>query len=518
MSRDDERLIKGTAYVARIKDPQDVSNIHRKKDLLHVVAYDDPKDGFDYMKLKNLVDDKNQLIFYSKIINRQNRDSFTWNQCLDELMGQPPIGDACVAFHDKPISLFEMAVMAYDKNILHDPVGYQYLMSKCQPQPADSAVKLPKPSGPAAMRTENVALTDAESVEKGIQQAQSLVGLDTVNGPFAPGDVGANLVINDKEMEHGPMSMEYWQTRALTAEGSLESCGQELLSEKATVTQLRSKLVVSEDAKTRFSTQADLATMRFNEYTAVSTEPVIAALKPQLDCLPQLVDLVKNLTEKVHALGEVPAQVKSVHDELVSLSERMGVAGETSEMNRATDAETIICLVNRLDKVLAQFGFSSEVPAVNVPQVVSSLLPGGVGRPGSGSPMVHGYYTCNCGCQEVLSTVVSDMSRPPPSLPAVPSGPASGYPSAGPGSGLPYGQSQVLPSVTQPGFLLDQRNNNVSYGSLMHQQGPRYPYLAPSSSAVQMQPPVQNFQGVRSVAPVKRGGGPVNYPGLVKKN
>ena len=115
--------------------------------------------------------------------------------------------------------------------------------------------------------------------------------------------------------------------------------------------------------------------MRFNAYTAVSTEAFIAALKPQLDCLPKLVDSVKDLTGKVHALGEVPAQVKGVHDELLSLSERLGVAGETSEVNRATDAETIICLVNRLDKMMAQFGFSSEVPAVNVPQVVSSLLP-----------------------------------------------------------------------------------------------------------------------------------------------
>ena len=52
-SNNDERLIKGTAYVARIKDPKNDANIHRKPDFLHVVAYDDPAEGFDYMKLKN---------------------------------------------------------------------------------------------------------------------------------------------------------------------------------------------------------------------------------------------------------------------------------------------------------------------------------------------------------------------------------------------------------------------------------------------------------------------------------
>ena len=136
MSRNDERLIKGPAYIARIKDSRDDSNIHRKRDFLHVVAYDDPAEGFDYMKLKNLVDNMNEgVILYSKVVNRKSRASFSWNQCLDELMGQPSIGDTCLTVHDRPITLGQMAKLAYDHHILQDSAGFNYLNSKLAPPP-----------------------------------------------------------------------------------------------------------------------------------------------------------------------------------------------------------------------------------------------------------------------------------------------------------------------------------------------------------------------------------------------
>ena len=86
MSNADERLIKGTAYVARIKDPSDSNNIHKKRDFLHVVAYEDPEEGLAHLKLKNLVGIMNTgLVLYSKLVNMRDRGSFSWNQCLDEL-------------------------------------------------------------------------------------------------------------------------------------------------------------------------------------------------------------------------------------------------------------------------------------------------------------------------------------------------------------------------------------------------------------------------------------------------
>ena len=289
-------------------------------------------------------------------------------------------------------------------------------------------------------------------------------------------------------------------------------------------TQLRSKLTSSEDAKAKFSVQADLASTRFNEYTAVSTEPVIAALKPKLDCLPMILETVKDLSAKVLALGEVPAQVKSVHDALVALSEKMSDNGESFEMNRADDAETVICLVKRLDTVLANFGFSSEVPPVNVPGVVSSLLSGTGKDVGAGSPSVHGYYTCNCGCGEVVSTIV-DLSRPPPTLlPTAPlpigvtplpfagtSSTAGALGTAHVGAAPSVNLQGQPPAVNQTGFLMDQRNNNIPHGSLMNQ--PRPGVFMQTISPTQHQPSVHTVQSVT----LKRGGGTFKYPGQFKR-
>ena len=85
MSVDLTKKIMGTAYVARIKDPRNNLSIHKKPDFLHAIAYDDPQEPFDYMQLKSLVEGKNQLIFYSYTINKRDRTTFTWKQCLEAL-------------------------------------------------------------------------------------------------------------------------------------------------------------------------------------------------------------------------------------------------------------------------------------------------------------------------------------------------------------------------------------------------------------------------------------------------
>ena len=53
-----DKVFKGTAYMARNKDPKDVTTIHRKQDFLHAVAYVDLVEG-----------NTNQYIFYTFTIN-----------------------------------------------------------------------------------------------------------------------------------------------------------------------------------------------------------------------------------------------------------------------------------------------------------------------------------------------------------------------------------------------------------------------------------------------------------------
>ena len=411
------------------------------------------------------------------------------------------------------MTLGQMAKLAYDHHILRDTAGFTYLMSKLEPSPVNSGFALPPPTGPAASRTGgDHTHDDLDAVRKGIEQAQSLAsGLD---------DVAANVVVTDQRDDPDEeQTVQYWKARAYTAEASNVSFVKQLQNEKASNTQLKSKLSSSEDAKMKFSAQADLAASRFNEYTAVSTEPVIAALKPKLDCLPEILETVKNLSAKVLALGDVPTQVKGVHDDLVVLSEKIHSNGENCEQNRAEDAETVICLVNRLDKVLAHFGFSSEVPPVNVPQVVSSLLTGTGRDVGAGSPSVHGYYTCNCGCGEVLTNQM-DFTRPPPALLAAAPPPSAGTSSTAstvgfapsvPSLGQPH--AHMVPAVSQNGFLLDPRyNNNNPQSSLVHQHRPGVSFQ--SVSHAQYQPPVPGYQ---SGSTLKRGGGSSEYPGMFKK-
>ena len=127
---------KGTVYVVRIKDPRDVATIHKKQDFLHVVAYVDQNEGYDYTMLKTLVEgNTNQFIFYTFTINKINRSTFTWKQCLDALALHRPIGDSCITYHDEPITFGKFAILAFDRHILHDSVGYNELVAQLNPTP-----------------------------------------------------------------------------------------------------------------------------------------------------------------------------------------------------------------------------------------------------------------------------------------------------------------------------------------------------------------------------------------------
>ena len=295
MSCEPNKVFEGTAYVARIKDPEDVASVHKKQEFLHVVAYVDKKEGFDYKMLKNLVEESNKFIFYTYTINKGNRSSFKWKQCLDALALNKPIGGSCVIFHDEPVTFGKFAMMAYDHHILQDSDGYNNLLKKLNPPapahlPVANLDHLPDASGPTVVRTVTF-ISDIEAVRKGIAQAEAMndAASDDV------GTVGANYVVNDKDVEHGPMSMEYWKERALIAEAKVDGLDKELIKEKDAVVRLQKELAVCGDSKQRYSVQADLASTRLSEYKAATAEPFVSAIKPELACLPVLAESVKEM-------------------------------------------------------------------------------------------------------------------------------------------------------------------------------------------------------------------------------
>ena len=168
MSVNPEKKFTGTAYVARIKDPNNSLSIHKKPDFLHAIAYDDPKEPFDYMQLKSLVEAKNKLILYSYTINKRDRTSFTWKQCLDALAVNKPTGDVCIIHYEEPLFFGRLAKLAYEHHILHDSNGYNELLVSLDPTPL---TKLPAPC-PATSRSLDTSRSDLDAVNLGIRQAQ----------------------------------------------------------------------------------------------------------------------------------------------------------------------------------------------------------------------------------------------------------------------------------------------------------------------------------------------------------
>ena len=116
------------AYIGRIKDPKQAGNIYKKRDFLHAVIYEDPKESFEYLDLKNLVDEDNGLIFYTNGINKGN--PVDWNKCVAAVKSRPPIGNVCIVMHDNPLTFGQFAELAYSKAVLTNSTAYDTLKAK----------------------------------------------------------------------------------------------------------------------------------------------------------------------------------------------------------------------------------------------------------------------------------------------------------------------------------------------------------------------------------------------------
>ena len=200
-------------------------------------------------------------------------------------------------------------------------------------------------------------------------------------------------------------------------------------------------------------------------------------------CLPGLVKSVQEMMAKINEMGEVPAMMKKTHEELLSLSTKMSDSEVTSDANRSGDTETIVCMVGRITSVLEYFGISLGAQQLDLPLALASLA--SMKNAPGGQTHGHGYYTCDCGCGEVVSSV-ADVSKPPPTLPSPSSLVTTVVPAAPMGflSGTPYPMDvgPGLPYPAQPSFPVDQRNNNVPQGSLVHQPQPQLPSHSLSQS------------------------------------
>ena len=202
MSVNPENKFTGTANVARIKDPSSNLSIYKKPDFLHAIAYEDAKESFDYMQLKSLVEANNKLILYSYTINKRDRSSFTWKQCLDALAIHKPTGEVCIVLHDEPVSFGRLAKLAYEHHVLHDSSGYNELLAVLDPKPPNN---FPTPLGPASSRSSDIPCSDVDAIKRGIRQALAL----TDNNFVDETEVASNFVANDKDVEHPMMSIEY---------------------------------------------------------------------------------------------------------------------------------------------------------------------------------------------------------------------------------------------------------------------------------------------------------------------
>ena len=284
-------------------------------------------------------------------------------------------------------------------------------------------------------RTDPSDLTEEEATKLGIDQAKELNKEEIfVSDPNL--HVGANIVLGENESEFGPMSLEYWKARALNAEEKVSTTNEELEKEKTVVKKLREELATCGDAKQRFSAQADLASTRLNEYKAATAEPIIEAIKPELSCLAPIKNSLKELQEKLNALGEGPALMRSVHNELISLANIIKDNNNSQEASRTTDTESIICLINRLIKALNHFGISPSSPSLDLPKALADL-----GRNGWNHDL------------HDAGPTASDY--------------ATGFPTSAP----------QLPYPVHETFLLDPANNITPQGP-PHQHPPRF-YLPP---------------------------------------
>ena len=192
--------------------------------------------------------------------------------------------------------------------------------------------------------------------------------------------------------------------------------------------------------------------------------------KPKLSCLAPIQNSLNELNEKVKALEQGQALTKSVHDELLSLTSIINENNNSQEANRATDTESIICLVNRLLKALNHFGIMPSSPSLDLPKAVVDLGQANRNVRNNGFP--------------------TDATRPSPLV-------ESRYDAAGP-TAHDY-DTNFLPSAPQlpypvrDTFRLDPANNITPRG-LPFQWSPHVP------------PPTLGHSTTWNSTPVKRSG------------
>ena len=81
----DEIIYDHTGYIARVRDPTSSTNVHRMTDLMHVVAVYDKTEGFNYLDLKKVVEEHNNLILFTNRIDKGVSDKISWSMTLQEL-------------------------------------------------------------------------------------------------------------------------------------------------------------------------------------------------------------------------------------------------------------------------------------------------------------------------------------------------------------------------------------------------------------------------------------------------
>ena len=239
-------------------------------------------------------------------------------------------------------------------------------------------------------------------------------------------------------MDHGELSREYWEKRALAAESKVKELEEKVAAQGDELLEIRAALRNSTNSKEGFAANADLAQVAVRETQALAAKAIIDGLKPQFNTLPKISQDIEALNSKlagipdmVKALESLPEMVKAfagLPTMVTSLKDSMDKAVEHSveaDDARSSQAETLLCATNRVLKLLAHYGFSNDTKGFNVPATVNSIRD----QLGRSAPPIG--PSSSASLNRDLDWSSPDYSRPPPVLPA-------------PGS-----------------FLLDQRNNNL---------------------------------------------------------
>lgn len=120
-------------------------------------------------------------------------------------------------------------------------------------------------------------------------------------------NVGSNVVINDTEMDHGELSREYWEKRALAAESKVKELEEKVAAQGDELLEIRAALRNSTNSKEGFAANADLAQVAVRETQALAAKAIIDGLKPQFNTLPKISQDIEALNSK---LAETPCSLR----------------------------------------------------------------------------------------------------------------------------------------------------------------------------------------------------------------